>query len=76
MILPGVDEIETDPFKCIAGNVKGLQGFIGGMDAPQFLKVPIVQCLDPHGYPVHPAGTITGKTTGFDGSGIGFERDF
>ena len=76
LVLPCIDQIETDTFKTVAGYVKRCHCFSHGMYPTQSLKVTVVQGLNSHRNPIDASIPKSLKLPRFNGSRIGLQCDF
>ena len=70
LFLPAVNQIETDPIKGFACDVKGRACFVGRMNAPQPAQIRVVQCLNAHRNAVDAARSKIGKPLCLDRPGV------
>ena len=76
LILPRIDQVETDAIEILPCDIKGLAGFGGAVNAPQPPQVGIVQRLDAHRHARDARLGIAAKPSRLHRPGIGLERDF
>ena len=76
LVLAGIDQIETDPVKTVAGHGERPLGLRHRMQPPQRLQVGVVQRLNAHRHPVDPRLAIGAKAARLDRRGVRLQRHF
>ena len=70
-----VHQVEVERIEMLTGQLRGTFCLVRTVNAAECFQVVVVETLDAERQPIDAGGAKAGELFGFDGAGIGFQRD-